>query len=350
MDPRRILLKTDPGNPYIGSLIRHIPGAREVLVSGDSIPDLPGIRITRLDETKTDASKTLQRATLVIAERDPGLPIDLLLVPDTVRDDQRTLTDQILILVGQDQASHAEITMFLDRVDATELILVTEGDMVPDIPLHIPHTIHSYGEGKESAQEAVFGALSGAEPTLVMLPSRSFGIDPMTILECGVPVFLPYRGSGQTAIRELRAEEFQDANSVWVDYHETTGNPRTDRIFAASEGEEIVSLARCRRHPDGFEVDAVFTPEQHRGRGLSRQVMTALVEACYNEELTMYAVTHLEKFYAEYGFVPIPEKELPASVRKRYLWATGNLEGAGVLPMKRAPARPALLSRDDSHK
>ncbi|MBR1369647.1 GCN5 family acetyltransferase [Methanocalculus chunghsingensis] len=154
---------------------------------------------------------------------------------------------------------------------------------------------------------------------------------------------MPYLSGGAAEVREIRSDEFPDANIVWIDYHGTTGDPAVDRIFAACEGDAIVSLARCRRHPDGYEVDAVFTPEIHRGRGLSRQVMTALVEACYNDELTMYAVVHLRKFYGEYGFVPIPEGDLPASVRERYLWAAGNMEGAEVAPMRRSSGRPAIL-------
>jgi N-acetylglutamate synthase-like GNAT family acetyltransferase len=49
----------------------------------------------------------------------------------------------------------------------------------------------------------------------------------------------------------------------------------------------------------------------------------------------MYAVRHLTAFYASFGFVPIPETDLPPTIRERYTWAAGNLEGAEVQPMVR---------------
>jgi PAS domain S-box-containing protein len=138
-----------------------------------------------------------------------------------------------------------------------------------------------------------------------------------------------------TMVRELRPDEFSAADRCWVDYHDTTGDPATDRIFAVFVGDWIVSLARCRRHPDGMDVDGIFTPEGERRKGYSRLAVGALVDACHNDVLYMHAVRHLTGFYAKMGFVPIEEKELPATIRERYLWAGGNLEGAEVQPMYR---------------
>jgi len=153
-------------------------------------------------------------------------------------------------------------------------------------------------------------------------------------------------GSGRSALpsqyqrfnpetRELRSVEFPLANQVWIAYHETTGDPRTDRVFAVFLDGKIVSLARCRHHPDGWEADGIFTPLEHRKNGYSRLVVGALVEACHNDELYMYAVRHLTGFYAQFGFEPVPEKSLPPFIRERYSWAAGNLEGAEVQPMCR---------------
>jgi len=144
------------------------------------------------------------------------------------------------------------------------------------------------------------------------------------------------RNDGDTPeVRELRTREFPLANAVWLDYHETTGDPKLDRIFGVFLSGELVSLARCRRHRDGLEVDGVFTPARFRKRGYSRLAVDALVEACHNDDLYMYAVRHLAGFYRLFGFEPIPENGLPPVIRERYTWATGNLEGAEVLPMCR---------------
>jgi GNAT superfamily N-acetyltransferase len=139
----------------------------------------------------------------------------------------------------------------------------------------------------------------------------------------------------KTRVSELRAGEFPAADTCWMDYHETRGDPVTDRIFAVFSGDTIVSLARCRRHTDGMDVDGIFTPAEYRRQGYSRLAVGALVEACHNDDLYMHAVRHLVGFYEKQGFVPIEEKALPSTIRERYVWAGGNLEGAEVQPMYR---------------
>ncbi len=136
-------------------------------------------------------------------------------------------------------------------------------------------------------------------------------------------------------VRELKRDEFPAADKCWVDYHDTTGDPATDRVFAVFSEGRIVSLARCRRHPDGMDVDGIFTPVEDRLKGYSQLAVGALVEACHNDDLYMHAVRHLIDFYKKQGFIPIEEKELPPTIRERYVWAGGNLEGADVQPMYR---------------
>ena len=138
-------------------------------------------------------------------------------------------------------------------------------------------------------------------------------------------------------VRELASAEFPIAESLWVDYHHTKGDPTTDRIFAAFRDGQAVSIARRKRHPDGFEVDGVFTPVSQRGHGYANAVMWGLVEACGQETLYMHSVWDLTRFYGNYGFVPIDEKELPPTIKERYAWAQGEMEGANVRPMKRNP-------------
>jgi signal transduction histidine kinase len=155
--------------------------------------------------------------------------------------------------------------------------------------------------------------------------------DPLHAAERGA------RHKSGTLVRELTSAEFPVANALWVDYHQTTGDPVIDRIFAAFDHGEAVSLARCRRHPDGLEVDAIFTPEQNRGHGYANAAVWGLVDACGHDPLYMHSVLNLTGFYAHYGFVAIPEDELPPTIRERYAWAAGELEGANVRPMRRNP-------------
>jgi PAS domain-containing protein/GNAT superfamily N-acetyltransferase len=136
-------------------------------------------------------------------------------------------------------------------------------------------------------------------------------------------------------IRELTADEFDLADEVWREYHDTRGDPATDRIFAVFLEDSLVSLARCRRHPDGMEVDGIFTPAAARRKGYSHLAVSALVEACHNDDLWMHAIRNLVPFYESFGFENIAERDLPPTIRERYDWAAGNLEGADVQPMCR---------------
>ncbi|MEN6341690.1 MAG: universal stress protein [Methanospirillum sp.] len=150
------------------------------------------------------------------------------------------------------------------------------------------------------------------------------------------PVLVAYpRASLTLAVRELDSSEFSLADTVWGDYHGISGDPAMDRVFALFADRTLGALARCRRHPDGCEVDAVFTPVPFRGKGYARHVMVGLIEACHNEDLYMYAVAGLERFYGAFGFIPIPQARLPPTIRARYDWAAGDMESARVTPMMR---------------
>jgi PAS domain S-box-containing protein len=144
-------------------------------------------------------------------------------------------------------------------------------------------------------------------------------------------------------VRELRSSEFSLAESLWIDYHGTKGDPATDRIFAVFLEGQAVSVGRCRHHPDGFEVDGIFTPVEFRGHGYANAVTAALVESCGSDLLYMHAVRDLTGFYRHFGFEPIDESVLPPTIRERYAWAGGEMEGANVCPMKRnlGPPLPA---------
>lgn len=64
--------------------------------------------------------------------------------------------------------------------------------------------------------------------------------------------------------------------------------------------------------------------------------MHTLIDACGHEPLFMHATLELVSFYATFGFVPIDETELPQTIRERFNFAEGELEGSDVQPMKRS--------------
>ncbi|WP_292491761.1 GNAT family N-acetyltransferase [Methanoculleus sp. 10] len=157
------------------------------------------------------------------------------------------------------------------------------------------------------------------------------------VLVLAVPIHL-------VEARGLRRDEFALAEEVWTDYHQPKADPEMDRIFGVFADDTLVSVARCRRHPDGYEVDGVFT-RSGSGKGYARKAMDALVEACQHDTLYMHSVRNLVDFYAAYGFVSIPESALPPTIRARFAFALGEMEGANVQPMRRAGPVPAGAAR-----
>jgi nucleotide-binding universal stress UspA family protein len=135
--------------------------------------------------------------------------------------------------------------------------------------------------------------------------------------------------------RELAPEEFPVAEEVWLRYHQQKADRKTDRIFATFVDAIPAGVARCRRHPDGLEVDGVFILPEFRNRGYARKAMAALMEAFPKETLYMHSTVELVPFYHTFGFEPIPEEELPKTIRERYLFALGDMETARVQPMRR---------------
>jgi predicted N-acetyltransferase YhbS len=93
-------------------------------------------------------------------------------------------------------------------------------------------------------------------------------------------------------------------------------------------------------------VDGIFTPAEYRGRGYAKKAVAALVEACHHDVLYMHAVLSLVPFYEEFGFRPIGENELSPTIKARYAFALGEMEGSDVRPMRRPPGLDLAGSRE----
>ncbi len=156
--------------------------------------------------------------------------------------------------------------------------------------------------------------------------------------EAKKPVLVLYTDIHLTVhARELHSDEFYFAEKIWIDYHQTKSDPGTDRIFCVFVEDTPVSVARCKRHPDGCEIDGIFTWKEFRGKGYAKKAIRALIDGCGDQVLYMYAVAPLVNFYSSFGFEPIRERDLPATIRERYAWAMGDMDAAEICPMRRLP-------------
>jgi N-acetylglutamate synthase-like GNAT family acetyltransferase len=138
-------------------------------------------------------------------------------------------------------------------------------------------------------------------------------------------------------VRELVPTEFLLAEKVWEQYRGQKANPKTERIFGVFEDGHLAATARFTRHPDGNEMDCVFTLDEYRGKGYARNAVQALIDACGAEKIYIHSTLVLISFYKTLGWVPIPEHELPQSIRERFIFCFGEMEGCNVCPMVREP-------------
>jgi predicted GNAT family N-acyltransferase len=136
-------------------------------------------------------------------------------------------------------------------------------------------------------------------------------------------------------VRELKQDEFVKAEKVWEQYRGQKADPAHERIFGVFDDGGLAATARFTKHPDGNEMDCVFTPETSRGKGYARLVVQALIDACGSDTIHIHSTIVLISFYKTFGFVPIPEEQLPKSIRERFLFCFGEMMGCNVCPMVR---------------
>jgi len=136
-------------------------------------------------------------------------------------------------------------------------------------------------------------------------------------------------------IRELGKDEFYLAEKLWQAYRGQKADIKKERIFGAFIEAELAATARCTRHPEGLEMDCVFTPEQYRGRGFARIVVQALLDACGGETIYIHSTLPLIAFYTSLGFERIEERAMPETIRERFIFCFGEMEGCNAIPMVR---------------
>lgn len=143
----------------------------------------------------------------------------------------------------------------------------------------------------------------------------------------------------EITIRELGLEEFPLVDRLWQEYRGQETDRAIDRVIGAFARDDLVGTARVRRHPDGLEVDGVFVSEAHRGGGLARRLVLALLNEVGSHPLWLHSTIPLIGFYGSLGWETIPEARLPPTIRERLAFCFGEMTGCGVAPMYRSPAR-----------
>ena len=128
-------------------------------------------------------------------------------------------------------------------------------------------------------------------------------------------------------VRELKHEEFPLAEKVWTHYRGQKADATREKIFGVFVDGVLAATARCTRHPGGLEMDCVFTLDEY------------LLDECGSETIYIHSTLPLIEFYGKLGFEPIPEARLPTSIKERFIFCFGEMEGCNVAPMMRNPNR-----------
>lgn len=140
-------------------------------------------------------------------------------------------------------------------------------------------------------------------------------------------------------VRELKSSEFPLAEKVWEQYRGQKADAKTERIFGVFDDGRLAATARFTRHPDGNEMDCVFSLDDYRGKGYARKAVQALLDTCGSETIYIHSTLVLISFYKTFGWTPIPEDKLPRSIKDRFNFCFGEMEGCNVCPMVREGRR-----------
>jgi N-acetylglutamate synthase-like GNAT family acetyltransferase len=141
-----------------------------------------------------------------------------------------------------------------------------------------------------------------------------------------------------TETRELKRDEFLLAENLWEQYHGQKADPVHDRIFGVFIDGKFVASARYVKHTDGVEMDCVFVPEPEGGKGYARDAVEDLIKHCGSEPIYIHSTLDLIPFYKTVGFLPIPEDQLPPTIKERFSFCLGNMKGCNISPMVRKGA------------
>ena len=102
-------------------------------------------------------------------------------------------------------------------------------------------------------------------------------------------------------------------NGRTAEQHETAF--RNSVVRLAFDGEKLVGTARA--ITDGVRCAAVFDVcvlPSHRGHGVARMVMRALVDALAGQFVILTCDRPLEKMYAEFGFAPLRGNDVALAI------------------------------------
>lgn len=72
------------------------------------------------------------------------------------------------------------------------------------------------------------------------------------------------------------------------------------QFYLAKEGDKIIGFGRIKRYQRIYEMASMAVMEEHRGKGIGREIASRLINDCPNQIL--YLVTDIPAFFEKLGF------------------------------------------------
>ncbi|MEJ7600189.1 MAG: GNAT family N-acetyltransferase [Kofleriaceae bacterium] len=138
-------------------------------------------------------------------------------------------------------------------------------------------------------------------------------------------------------IRTLRDDELAWANERYQAIEFAASPPGTFGLVAEQAGDRVALGRLVTLEPGVIELGGIWTDERVRGRGLAREIVTALIAHGGATRLWCLPFAHLAAFYESFGFVRA-EPPWPAGVAAKLSACASHPIPTGVVQL-REPTR-----------
>jgi N-acetylglutamate synthase-like GNAT family acetyltransferase len=119
-------------------------------------------------------------------------------------------------------------------------------------------------------------------------------------------------------IKKADAADFPQIIHLAKKYDLDYAGMEADDYWVAAEKERIWGICGLKKHPDCLELCSLGVDEEHRGRGLARRLVLALIHGAGRD---LYLATIIPEFFEPFGFVRAAS--VPASMVKKSDWCAG---------------------------
>ena len=120
-------------------------------------------------------------------------------------------------------------------------------------------------------------------------------------------------------IRRAAPNEYSAIRQMVRDAHlDPTSRLHFEHVLVAELDGEVVGVGQIKHHSGCQELGSLVVQPEYRGRGIAAQLITAL-EAEAERPLYLTCLSHMEPYYARFGYESIPFREMPAFFKLKML-------------------------------